>query len=182
MVGSWIPLFRGEGYAVAEMKAATSWMAMNAAPPTNTKHLAALTAALRGMRAREKQKAAVLPSAGPVCKLCSGTARVIVPNHDVLNMTDDPLALKVSWTCAVVCRCPAGIWFRNQGGKAAEQMTLAEYERLCPDWRATMASIRAAERRRRDAETVAGARDRLALPGVFAARIAEAKRRSAGGK
>lgn len=126
MLGEWTRLFASAGFTPREMMEASDNLALHDAPKYRSDHLRELPARARAARQARQPARTEAPSCGD-CNLCGGVGRVIVPNRTLL-------AKGLMGTEAVLCRCPLGLWFRNQL-LDLKPPTLEVYEMEQPDWR-----------------------------------------------
>ena len=163
----WADLFAQIGYTPGQLLAASQRIAASDPPRFRSDHLRLLKdhlAALTLTSQREQRAAA----AAHDCLLCGGSGRVVVPYPE-------PIQRLGGWyTCAVLCRCPLGLWLaQNQQGELRMQ-GLLDYERENPRWREQMAAHDRALATAHQAGAMATELDRVMgeIRGRFRARLA----------
>jgi hypothetical protein len=147
MVASWFEIFRGFGYTQTELRAATLTLA-SAPPEYPSQHLAGVQrvigAARREADLRERISLAVPgPAEGEIgeCVLCGNGGHVVVPHPRFVR---NGRYYQSATNCLVICTCTFGrravekyeqmpAEYRDTHGR---EMTLTEYQRIVPGWRA----------------------------------------------
>lgn len=148
---AWEPLFRQAGYAVAELTAATDWLATHEPPRFFADHLPALVRFVRGRRALRASDA---PEQYAACVKCAGSGRLAVPLlRSVVGGEWRPYdagAGACYYEQAVRCDCARGRFgaFTNRDGEPLP--SLEDYSRANPSWPAQLS------RRRRERLAFAG--------------------------
>lgn len=158
---SWEDVFTAAEYTVAELKAATDWLAANPAAfgSVEARYAGKAAAHLEAIQARIRETRAVVYRAESVtetdygrCVLCGGTGRVIVPHvRGVKAGQWVPIAAARGgasyYTMAVLCSCVRGEWVRSRNAqhvaekldpKGLSVLTLARYEQMNPNWQVQM--------------------------------------------
>jgi hypothetical protein len=148
MFGAWFEVFRSAGYTIAELQAARLSIARN--PPTfRNEHLAAIHRAIRDARVQQSRRRMMEPAAGDrgVCAACGDTGAVIAPHPKFVAGGDWRSSdLGYRATAAVACSCLKG---RNLlaaydrlspelRDRIARPMTLGDYQKIAPKWRAML--------------------------------------------
>jgi hypothetical protein len=150
MLVAWCQHFRAAGIEPRELFEATRGLMANP-PKWREDHLAAIQQQVREQRAR-----AIPPppaNEGTSCRLCGDTGTVSVPSRKALAQREErgmgPWGNEHGYrgwgTEGVVCPCPAGMYWQQQG--RANWTTLEGYQNERPNWRQELSGYAAALKR-----------------------------------
>jgi hypothetical protein len=146
MLLEWCDLFARQGFAPAELHAATEALAV-APPRFRADHLAGLQAAVRDSR---RILAAKPPPDRGTCETCGGAGLAEVPLSGLAMRFkrggETVVGTYPDGTLGVVlCHCPLGRWLKGNGHAA---LGWEDFEAQKPDWKEELAEIKALRKAR----------------------------------
>jgi hypothetical protein len=182
MLEAWAVFFIAEGFAAAELQAASLELARNERPAFRREdHLNLIGTAVRAGRRQVEKSEPPKPGERGDCALCGGTGWACCPPawrtpHWMLGYPHPKYLYGKTggqwFACALFCACPLGRWKHAHwdAKNYAVPMTLDAYEREFPDWMNDLAWH--GERVQKAKAAVAVTRERDAALGELPGRLA----------